>query len=424
MRNFLDKIFFKSNNFDYINQGIKELTKKSQAYKIFDAINLYNSESEIRYVGGCLRKIINKEKVEDIDLATNLIPDQVCEALKKQNIDYFETGKAFGTITAIVEDYKFEITSLREDVSTDGRHAKVNFSKDWKEDAKRRDFTINSIYADREGNLFDPFDGKSDLNKGNIRFIGDADKRIKEDYLRILRYIRFYLDYSKNKHNPEIISKIKINIGGIKKLSKERLYDELKKMIRLDTLERLSKDKESQELINVIFPELRYLNTFSKLNSYQKNLLKNIDFILLLSFMIIDETDNIDYFLFKFNISKKDQNRVRNIDKFYKEKINSKTFTETNMNKFFYYNGRQSIIDILSFRVIRSKKFDRNLMSLIEIYKNKILPTMPIKADEIMSKYNILEGKHLGLKLKQIEEEWVNNNFDISDQQIDNIIKN
>ncbi len=424
MRNFLDKIFFKSNNFDYINQGIKELTKKSQAYKIFDAINLYNSESEIRYVGGCLRKIINKEKVEDIDLATNLIPDQVCEALKKQNIDYFETGKAFGTITAIVEDYKFEITSLREDVSTDGRHAKVNFSKDWKEDAKRRDFTINSIYADREGNLFDPFDGKSDLNKGNIRFIGDADKRIKEDYLRILRYIRFYLDYSKNKHNPEIISKIKINIGGIKKLSKERLYDELKKMIRLDTLERLSKDKESQELINVIFPELRYLNTFSKLNSYQKNLLKNIDFILLLSFMIIDETDNTDYFLFKFNISKKDQNRVRNIDKFYKEKINSKTFTETNMNKFFYYNGRQSIIDILSFRVIRSKKFDRNLMSLIEIYKNKILPTMPIKADEIMSKYNILEGKHLGLKLKQIEEEWVNNNFDISDQQIDNIIKN
>ena len=146
MINFLDKIFFRSNNFDYINKGIKELTKKSKAYKIFDAINLYNSESEIRYVGGCLRKIINKEKVEDIDLATNLNPDQVCDALKKQKIDYFETGKTHGTITATVEGSKFEITSLREDVATDGRHAKVKFSKNWKKDAQRRDFTINSIY--------------------------------------------------------------------------------------------------------------------------------------------------------------------------------------------------------------------------------------------------------------------------------------
>ena len=424
MRNFLNKIFFRSNNFDYISEGVKELTKKSQAYKIFDAINLYNSESEIRYVGGCLRKIINKEKVEDIDLATNLIPDQVCDALKKQNIKYFETGKVHGTITATVEEFKFEITSLREDVLTDGRHAKVKFSKNWKEDAQRRDFTINSIYADREGNLFDPFDGKSDLNKGNIRFIGDANKRINEDYLRILRYMRFFLNYSKNKHDPEVIRKIKMNIGGIKKISKERLYDELKKIIKLDTLERLSKDKESQELVDIIFPELRHLYIFSKLNSYQKSLLKDIDFTLLLSFIIVDETDNADYFLFKFNISKKDQNRIKTIDKFYKEKINSKTFSEVNMNKFFYYNGRQSTIDVLSFGAIRSKKFDRKLIDLIETYKKKILPIMPIKADEIMRKYKILEGKNLGLKLKQIEEDWVDNNFNISDQQIENIVKN
>ena len=424
MRNFLDKIFFRSSNLDYINERVKELTKKSQGFKIFDAINSYNSESEIRYVGGCLRKIIMKEKVEDIDLATNLIPDQVCEALKKQNIDYFETGKAHGTITAIIEQSKFEITSLREDLLTDGRHAKVKFSKNWKDDAKRRDFTINSIYADREGNLFDPFDGISDLNKGNIRFIGDADKRIKEDYLRILRYIRFYLDYSKNKHNSEIISKIKINIGGVHKLSKERLYDELKKMIRLNSIEKLSKDKISQELVAIIFPELRYLNIFSKLNSYQKNILKNIDFTFLLSLMIIDETDNTDYFFYRFKISKKDQNRIKIIDKFFKEKINSNTFKEKNLNKFFYYNGRQSIIDILSFKIIRSKKFDPNLMDLIKIYENKILPIMPIKADEIMSKYKILQGKHLGLKLRQIEEEWVNNDFNITEQQVDNIVKN
>ena len=146
MKNILDKIFLRSNNLDYISQNIKNLTTKTPSSKIFEAINNYSVDSEIRYVGGCIRKIINKEKVDDIDLATNLNPHQVCEALKKKEINYYETGIEHGTITAIIDNYKFEITSLREDLLTDGRHAEVKFSKDWKQDASRRDFTINAIY--------------------------------------------------------------------------------------------------------------------------------------------------------------------------------------------------------------------------------------------------------------------------------------
>ena len=134
-------------------------------------------------MGGCIRKLINNEKVDDIDLATNLEPSHVCEGIKKNSIDYFETGKEHGTITAIIDEYKYEITTLRKDISTDGRHAQVKFSKDWKEDAMRRDFTINSIYADKDGNLFDPNNGKKDLEEGYVKFIGDIDKRIKVDYL-------------------------------------------------------------------------------------------------------------------------------------------------------------------------------------------------------------------------------------------------
>ncbi len=424
MKSFIDKIFFRSNNLDYISESIKELTKKTLAYKIFDAINSYNFESEIRYVGGCIRKIINKEKVEDIDLATNLNPEQVCEVLKKQNINYHKTGIEHGTITATINEYKFEITSLRKDIATDGRHANVEFSKNWKEDASRRDFTINSIYADRKGNLFDPFNGKEDLEKGFVKFIGETDKRIQEDYLRILRYIRFYQNYSKHPHDLELARKLKINISGVSKLSKERLLDELKKIVKFSILEKLSKDKLSLKLISVIFPELRYIQIFSKLKEYQKNILKEVDFILILSLMIIDETDNVDYFLYKFNISKKDQKRIKIIENFYKEKINQKTFSETNMNKIFYYNGKQAVNDILNFRIIKSKNFDKNLIDLTKIYSNKITPRMPIKAEEIMTKYKIQEGKYLGLKLKLIEEEWVNNNFKISDQQVDNIINN
>ena len=139
----LDKFFKRTNNLDYISEGIKDLLKNTPVKKIFESINNFSLNSEVRYVGGCIRKIIQKEKVDDIDLATNLSPQQVCDALEKDNIDYHKTGFEHGTITAVINDYKFEITSLREDVLTDGRHAKVQFSHNWKKDACRRDFSIN-----------------------------------------------------------------------------------------------------------------------------------------------------------------------------------------------------------------------------------------------------------------------------------------
>ena len=422
MRSLIDKIFSRSNNLDYISQNVKALTRKTPSNKIFKAINSYSSESEIRYVGGCIRKIIKKEKVDDIDLATNLEPKQVCEALKKNNIKYYESGIEHGTVTAIEDDYTFEITTLRKDISTDGRHAKVEFSKDWKSDASRRDFTINSIYSDKDGNLFDPFNGKQDLENGIINFIGEPDKRIKEDYLRILRYLRFFLNYSKQQHSKETIKKLKINIIGILKLSKERLLDELKKIVKLEILERLSKDQISLEIVLMIFPEFKNIKIFSKLNSTQKDLLREKDFIFLLSLMIVDETDNTDYFLYKFNIPKKDKKRIKSIDNFFKEKISSKLFTKNNMDKIFYYQGKQFILDILSYRIIKSKKVDNYLKELIKNYEKKVIPIMPIKADFLMKKYKIPEGQQLGNKLKIIEDHWVKNNFKISDEDVDNIV--
>jgi len=231
MDNFLDKIFFRSRNLDYISQNLIDLTKQTTAHKIFEALNSYSDDSEVRYVGGCVRKIIKKQNVDDIDLATNLRPNEVCDALKKKQINYYETGIDHGTITAIIEDNKYEITSLRKDISTDGRHAKVEFSLDWKEDATRRDFSINSIYSDKDGNLFDPYNGKKDLERGKVNFIGDAENRIKEDYLRILRYVRFFINYSNQDHDPKIIKIIKKNIDGVSKLSSERLLDEFKKLL-------------------------------------------------------------------------------------------------------------------------------------------------------------------------------------------------
>jgi poly(A) polymerase len=423
MDNFLDKIFFRSRNLDYISQNLINLTTQTPAKRIFEALNTYSESSEVRYVGGCVRKVIKKETVDDIDLATNLVPSEVCDALKKQNINFYETGIQHGTITAIIDDHKYEITSLRKDVSTDGRHAKVEFSSDWKEDAARRDFSINSIYSDKDGNLFDPYNGKKDLESGNINFIGDSENRIKEDYLRILRYVRFFINYSNQSHDLNIIKKIKKNIGGVSKLSSERLLDEFKKLTRSNAFLKIFNDKISLELIEIIFPQLKNLENFKKLNSHAIDNLAKVDFIFLLSLLIVDGSDNTDYFLYKFNISKKDQKRLKSIDFFYKENVSIKNFNEKNFNKIFYYNGKQTVIDIINYKLFISSKVEKKLLKLIETYKEKVIPTLPIDASTLMTKYNIAEGKMLGNKLKLIEEIWVQNNFQISEKQIQKIIK-
>ncbi len=424
MKNFFDKIFLRSNNLGNISQKIKNLTKNTPAINIFEAINSYSTDSEIRYVGGCIRKIIKDQTIDDIDFATNLEPNEVCDALEKKNISFFKTGIKYGTVSAVIDSYKFEITTLREDLSTDGRHAIVKFTKDWKKDASRRDFTINAIYSDSEGNLFDPYNGVNDLKKGYVNFIGETNNRIKEDYLRILRYVRFFLDYSNAPHDLEIIKKIKINVDGVSNISKDRLFDELKKIISLDRLEKLSKDKKISELIKIIFPELINLNIFSNLKLEKKKILNEADIIFFLALMIVDDKDNADYFLYKYNLSKIDQKRITIINNFFKETAIKQLFTEKNLNRIFYYNGKEAVEDILKFRIIRSKKFDRNLAALCDHYKNKSTPIMPIAADLLITKYKIPQGKQLGFKLKKIEEEWVNNNFRISDQQVENILNN
>ena len=423
MNSILDIIFLRRNNFKNISASIKDLSTHKKVDQIFKAIKQNSTSGEIRYVGGCIRKILNNEAVDDIDLATNLEPQEVCEILKNNNIKFYESGIEHGTITAMIDNFKFEITTLREDVETDGRHAKIKFSKDWKKDASRRDFTINSIYSDDAGNLFDPFNGKKDLENGYIKFIGEPDKRIKEDYLRILRYLRFYSNYSKHHHDTDVIKKIKINIGGISKLSKERLFDELKKITNIKTLEKLSKDKTSSEIFLMIFPEIKNLDFFSKLKPHSFNLAQEFDFIFLLMLMILDNSDNADYFLYKFNISNKDKKRIKILDNFYRENY-SKKITLNDLNKIFYFSGKQAVIDILNYKIFKSKKLDLKLKEFKDHFINKIIPIMPIKADLLMSKYKISKGKILGDKIKSIEEKWVENNFNISDQEVENILKN
>ena len=424
MINLLNKIFSSSKNLNEQATSFETLKKSKAINQLFSAIESYSKNSEIRYVGGCIRKILNNEKIDDIDFAVNLKPNECIEVLNKKNIKFYETGIDHGTLTAIIDNYKFEITSLRKDLNTDGRHAEVAFSTDWHEDASRRDFTINSIYSDIDGNLYDPFDGKKHLQIGKIEFIGNSEKRIKEDYLRILRYIRFFINYSKFPHNEKVKKVIKQNLNGVSNISSERLLDEFKKIINSSSFLRLFQEPFCEEIINLIFPQFKNFGIFKKLNSYAEKNIKKVDYIFLISLMLIDNTDNADYFLFKFNLSKINKKRILFLKEFYKKEIKNTIFSEKNLLKILYYNGKQSLIDLIYFEIFKSKKTNKKLINLLDFFKDKEVPIFPIKAKDLMKKYDISEGKLLGIKLKKIEEKWINNNFKVSEIEISQVLKN
>lgn len=187
-----------------------------------------------RFVGGAVRDMLAGQPVKDIDLATKLEPHEVTARLQKARIKAVPTGIAHGTVTAVLSSGPVEVTTLRRDVSTDGRRATIAYTDDWREDAARRDFTINALYADPEtGELFDYFGGESDLAAGLVRFIGEPLQRIAEDHLRILRFFRFHARFGKGAPDPASLKACGERANDLMALSRERIADELLKLLAL-----------------------------------------------------------------------------------------------------------------------------------------------------------------------------------------------
>lgn len=185
-----------------------------------------------RLVGGCVRDTLAGRDVFDIDLATPDLPDQMIEALAAAGLRCIPTGLSHGTVTALSQASSFEITTLRRDVQTDGRHATVAFTDDWHQDANRRDFTINAMSMTPDGQVFDYFGGADDLSRGVVRFVGDAATRIAEDYLRILRFFRFHARYGGTTPNADALAAIRAGIGGLALLSGERVWSEWRRILQ------------------------------------------------------------------------------------------------------------------------------------------------------------------------------------------------
>ena len=373
-----------------------------------------------RFVGGCVRKYLLNEEIDDIDIATILSSDEIKEKLKSTNLKVVDTGLKHGTVTLVSEKLKLEITTLRKDLETDGRHAKVEYTDNWQVDSERRDFTINAIYLDINGKIFDPQGGKIDLKNNNVKFIGDPQKRIEEDFLRIIRFIRFKIMYD-HKIETTTNNAIKLNLNGIKKISKERILDELFKILDLKNFMILNKYSELKEIFTLIFPEFENLSRLERLNKICD--FSKVDRNLLLAALLIDEKDSHEYFGHKYNISNNIKENLNSFAKNLKLINTNKGFFNEDLEKNIYLYDKNYLINLIIINFVINTKL--KLKDFNETFK-KILRSK-IHKFTIDGKYLIengmQEGPLMGKALREIEEEWIQNNFHITKERVKEIIQ-
>ena len=421
----IKNIILKTDHFLYKKFGSDKSTKFleniKEARTIFSHLNEIGKENKVRFVGGCVRKAICGENINDIDLATSLEPNEVKERLNKEDIKVIDTGISYGTVTAILNKKKIEITTLRKDVSTDGRHANVEFTTNWKQDALRRDFTINAIYADIDGRIFDPLNGISDLKNGEIKFIGATDERIQEDYLRILRYFRFFTQYSKTNHDQNVIRSIKQCINGLNKVSNERIFDELKKILVLENLSNLFSNTISKEIVINIFPQFKYYERLKTFNSLNQKLKSKYDVHLILALLILDKSNDHEYFCHKYKTSNIIKSRFRNISVNFENLKTKKFYSEENIKKLIYLSSKDYVRDLLLFSICTNDKIKILIIETLLDYVNVCeIPKFPVSGD-YLKEHGYETGQALGKKLKSLEEKWIENNFVIDKKQLKNL---
>ena len=373
-----------------------------------------------RFVGGCVRKYLTNNAIDDIDIATILTTSEIKEKFKNTDFKVIDTGIKHGTLTLLSEQLRLELTTLRKDVQTDGRHAEVEYISDWQLDSERRDFTINSIYLDINGNIFDPQMGTIDLKNNNVKFIGDPQKRIEEDYLRIIRFLRFKIMYSSEVEHTTSQA-IKLNINGIKQISKERILVELFKILDLKNFINLDRSMYLKELFSLIFPEFDNLDRLERLKKICNYAQIKRD--ILLAIMLLGEKNNHEYFAHKYNISNQTKENLNLFAKDLKLLGENKDFFDKDLEKNIYLSGKNHLINLNILNFVNNSKY--KLKDFSEILK-KILQAkthlFPIDGKYLIQN-GMKEGSALGKVLKIIEDEWIANDFNIPNDRVKEIIK-
>jgi len=379
---------------------------------------------DIRLVGGCVRDMILKKPITDFDFACKFSPNKTLEILNNNNIKAIPTGAKFGTITAVINQKNFQITTLRNDFNYDGRYCEVNFTSDFLQDAKRRDFTINAMYLDKNLKIYDYFNGLKDLEDKKIRFIGDANQRISEDYLRILRFFRFTANYS-NEIDQETLEICLNYRKNLQKISKERIRNEFCRILLSVNesliLKILRIFNESKLDIDLWGCQLDYkaVENYLLLQKYlDKSSLKTVKIIV--AFDV--NNNNKNFFFDNFKCTKLEK-KIINIFLKITEKYDFSSIDELKINQLLINLDKILLIKIfIIFQAKNSSKLSQNnLENIITYIINKKIPRFPVEFSDL-KKMNI-ELKKSKNVINNLKILWATNDFNILKEELLNKIK-
>lgn len=362
-----------------------------------------------RFVGGCVRNTLMGREVDDIDVATQLTPDRVVEVCAKAGFAAHPTGIEHGTVTVVVNHRPFEVTTLRRDVSTDGRRATVAFTGKWEEDAERRDFRMNALYADAAGVVHDPTGGGlEDVRKGRVIFIGDAATRIREDYLRILRFFRFNAWYARGPIDPKGLDACADLIAGLDTLSVERIWKEVKKLLGAPDPRAAWEGMTAIEVRARALPELSNEARLDALVTIEADLMLPVDAMTRIAAALADQ-ESARALARRLKLSNDERDRL--VAAFGEELKITSYMSLREMRRAIYRIGNEAFRDrvMLAWAGAGGAKAQqwRALTAHAQMWTP---PKLPLTGDEVLAA-GVPAGPKIGLVMREVEDWWIDADF-------------
>lgn len=385
--------------------------------RIFALLN--EGDNEVRVVGGAVRNSLMGEPVTDTDLATSWAPEQVVARAEAAGIRAVPTGIDHGTVTLVIDGRGFEITTLRHDAETDGRRAKVVFGNDWQIDAERRDFTINALYADKAGNIIDLVGGLEDIATRTVRFIGDADARIAEDYLRVLRYFRFFAHYGSGRPDAAALKACARARDQLGKLSAERVWKELKTLLKARDPGRALLWMRQAGVLNAVLPESEKwgIDSIGPLIRTEAALDWTPDPMLRLMAMVPPDAERMSGLAGRLKMSRAEADRLA---KWAEAPVVKPTMAITALDRLLYRTGAEPLTDRIRLSLVSARsRTESDPAALTEAaghsrHLARALawerPVFPVAGADLIAK-GIKPGPEMGTKLAALEDQWVESNF-------------
>jgi poly(A) polymerase len=378
---------------------------------VIEALEADGGAGCARFVGGCVRNAVLRKPITDIDIATTLTPDAVTRALAAAGLKAVPTGIDHGTVTAVAKGRPFEITTLRRDVETDGRRAVVAFTTDWAEDAQRRDFRLNALYADPSGRLYDPTaGGLADAHAGRIVFVGDAETRIREDGLRILRFFRFQAWYGRGEPDAAGLAACAALKGLIGQLSAERVSAELLKLLAADDPRPAVRLMAQTGVLAEVLPEAVGLARFEALVAIETEMLFTEDALLRLAAQLPDDPTAAHDLAERLRLSTRQKFRLVNALNFEPKLVSWMSPRET--RRLVYRMGVETFCDRVTLAWAASERpaATTQWRALLPTARSWTPPRFPLDGEEVMAA-GVPEGPLVGAVMREVEAWWVENDF-------------